>query len=230
MASQDARKVAGVLEENFPRKIEGKNAITEMKREGSRNWRQMEWTGWYTEEIALGILVNEIGGGRGKTVGKTEFDYKSPCGDIFDIKSHVKNKSNGGSNDWTILNDQSAIRTIIENEGSIGFVVISGKAEFDKNGEFKRWHDQLKGKKSDYVKQRENEGRPSRMRKSSIEFDEITIVEFDDLNDLQRGYEKGWLKDFNQGRNADGGRREPKYMMKIEDVSDEHISVKINLR
>jgi len=223
----DARKIADAIEEKFPRDIDGKEAISEMKDGGSRNWRQMEWAGWYTEEKAQQILEDEIGGGRGKSVGNTEFDYANEG--TFDIKAHIKNKPDGKSNDWTILNDQSAIEETIEQDGSIGFVVISGEAEFDEDGEFKQWHDEQKGKKSDYVKQREKEGRPSRMRKSSVKYDEITIVEFNDVMDLQRGKKDGWLKDFNQGRNADGSRREPKYMMKIEDVPDEYISEKRDL-
>jgi len=220
----DSKKIADALENHFPRSIHGKDAVSEMKDGGSRNWKQMEWAGWYTEEKAQQILEDEIGGGRGKSVGNTEFDYANE--DNFDIKSHIKNKPDGKSNDWTILNDQSAIKSTIEEEGSIGFIVISGTAEFDEDGEFKQWHDEKKGKKSDYVKQREKDGRPSRIRKSSVEYDELTIVEFNDVDDLERGKEEGWLKDFNQGRNADGSRREPKYMMKIEDVPDDIVSEK----
>ena len=223
----DAKKIADAIEEKFPRNVDGKEAISEMKDRDSRNWKQMEWAGWYTEEKAQEILEEEIGGGRGNSVGNTEFDYANE--DTFDIKSHVKNKPDGKSNDWTILNDQSAIEETINEEGSIGFVVISGEAKFDEDGEFKQWHDEMKGKKSDYVKQRESDGRPSRMRKSSIKYDEVTVVEFNDVEDLQRGKEEGWLKDFNQGKNADGSRRKPKYMMNIEDIPDEYVSEKRDL-
>ena len=224
MVDSDSKKIADVLENKFPRSIVGKDAVSEMKDGGSRNWKQMEWAGWYTEEKARQILVAEIGGGTGKSVGNTEFDYANE--DNFDIKSHIKNNPDGKSNDWTILNDQSAIKSTIEEEGSIGFIVFSGDAEFDEDGGFKQWHDEKKGKKSDYVKQREKDGRPSRIRKSSVEYDELIIIEFNDVDDLERGKKEGWLKDFNQGRNADNSGREPKYIIKIEDVPDDFVSEK----
>lgn len=223
-----ASRIADLIEREFPRRVDGKDAISEMKDRGSRNWKQMEWIGWYTEEKLKKILQGEFGGGSGNSVGNTRFDYAVE-GMTIDFKSHIKNKPNGGPNNWVILNDQRAIKDTIEGIGKINFLVISGEAEFDKDGDFKRWHDDLKGKKSNYVKQREYDNRPSRMRKKSINFNEIVIIEFSDLNIFERAKEEGWLRDYNQGRNSNGNPREPKYMLKIEEIPDKHILEKREL-
>jgi hypothetical protein len=51
MSRQDATKEADLLlsklRTSIPSQIDGKEAILQMKEEGSVNWRQMEWIGFW---------------------------------------------------------------------------------------------------------------------------------------------------------------------------------------
>lgn len=55
----------------IPRVWEGEKAVLEMKKEGFRHWRQMEWIGWYfqfqCEQLLSGVF--EIPGPRYGNVG-----------------------------------------------------------------------------------------------------------------------------------------------------------------
>ena len=224
----EAERIADAIEQRFNRSVDGKKAIREMKDRGGKNWRQMEWHGFHTEEEIIEILEDEIGGGEGPRVGNTTIDYSNEKS--WDIKSHPTNKKDGKSNDWAILNDQEAIETVIDEEGSMGFIIASGPAEFDEDGDFKNWHEEEKGGPSEYSKQRETEGRPSRMRKKSIEYEKVEIIEFNSVDDIQRGVKEGWAKGFQKDmRNADGSPRRSKIQIKIDEVPDEFVVERRNL-
>ena len=225
--SSHAEAIVTALVDKLPKYLDGQNAIHEMREAGSRNWRQMEWIGWYLEETGQNIIEHALGGHRGPSFGNTEFDIQT---DIpRDLKAHVTHDSKGSKNKFTPLNDQSAIINAIQEHGGIGFVVFSGQAEFDHDGSFKHWHDELKGKKSKYVAQREREGRPSRMRKQSFTLEEIVVVDFTSASEIEEGLRDGWIKPFNQGRNSDGTPREPKYMLSLSDVPEKYISASASL-
>ena len=218
----EARKIADAIENRFNSSVDGKDAIREMRERGGKNWKQMEWHGFHTEEEIIAILEDEIGGGEGPKVGNTTIDYSNEKS--WDIKSHPTNKKDGKSNDWAILNDQEAIETVIEEEGGMGFIIASGPAEFDVDEEFKNWHEEEKGGPSEYSKQRVKEGRPSRVRKKSIEYETLEIIEFNSVEDIQRGVDEGWAKGFQKDmRNADGSPRRSKIQIKVDEVPEEFV-------
>jgi len=86
----------------LPRFVDGKKAILEMKDGGSRNWRQMEWIGFWFEFFLEQNLIPILGGARGPTFGTTQFDFKKKF--VWDLKAHPSGSKN------LILNDQIAIR------------------------------------------------------------------------------------------------------------------------
>jgi len=225
--SPTAESIVLCLSAELPCHLDGQLTVQRMKDSGSRNWRQMEWIGWYLEETGLDIIQRALGGRRGPSFGNTEFDIliETP----MDLKAHVTHDYKGSRNKFTPLNDQSAIINAIEKYGRIGFVIFSGQAEFDHDGSFKQWHDTIKGKKSKYVVQRELDGRPSRMRKSGFTLEEIVIVEFTSTSDLDQGLREGWIKPFSQGRNSDGTPREPKFMLSLGDVPLEYITARADI-
>ena len=49
-------KVALMAKPLLPKHVDGKQAIMEMKNEGSRNWRQMEWIGFWFEFFIESII------------------------------------------------------------------------------------------------------------------------------------------------------------------------------
>ena len=102
----------------IPRFVDGKDAILEMKDRGGRNWRQMEWIGFWFEFFLEKNLIPVLGGSRGPTFGTTQFDFKKKF--VWDLKAHPSGTNN------LILNDQNAIKNCVKSEKGLGFIIISG--------------------------------------------------------------------------------------------------------
>ncbi len=172
----ESKEIRSVFEKKFSGKLYGKKCIIEMK-EKDLNWKQMEWPGWYIEEMGRMFLIQELGGSIGPSFGRTKFDYMKDY--VWDIKVHTNNNLNGH---WCILNDREAIETIIQERGGIGFFISLVDVEYDQNGAFKRWHDELKEKISDYEKERIQRGASSRRRKAAIQVVPILLSSSEKIN------------------------------------------------
>lgn len=215
----EAKQISSILKNNFYGNLDGKTCILEMK-EKNLNWRQMEWPGWYVEEMGRMQLIQELGGSIGPTFGRTKFDYKMNY--VWDIKVHTNNASSG----WCILNDLEAIETIISNNGGIGFFIALADVEYDNDGQFKIWHDKLKGKISDYEKERIKRGAKSRKRKTSCYINEWQCIFIDDFNIFIDGISDGWVSEFQKGmRNANGTPRREKIMINLHSLPSDILIV-----
>lgn len=199
-------RIARRLAVSLPKRWEGKNCILELK-EADYHWRQMEWIGWWFEHRAKRI-VKEMGGGEGPEFGHVVFDCSFDG--TWDFKSHPLGSGSGG---WAYLNDESAVEASIHQGGHVGWIIAVGSAEYDKGGEFKAWHERLKGEESEYVRRGRRIGRPSRRRKSAFVLEEIVWFEFRDVPSLSQAIRHGWMKrGMQQGqRNSDGTPRAPKF-------------------
>jgi hypothetical protein len=203
--------------------LDGKESVTEMKNNGSRNWKQMEWMGFYLEELTRDTLSEELGGGVGPKYGMTTLDYKNNC--VWDIKTHALYDKNGKYEAVTILNDLEAIESVIRDYGEIGFIMYLVKPVWDLDGSFKIWHDSLKGSMSDYEKERIARGAKSRARKSACSISAILIFKLN-KDDLESGVKTGWLGGFQKGmRNADGSPRREKVSVNIDKIPQKCIIV-----
>jgi hypothetical protein len=205
---EDASKLLVELARTLPARIDGRSAIEQMMAEGSRQWRQMEWIGFWFEFFMEQSIVESLGATRGPRYGSTEFDIKTKY--VWDLKVHPDDKPS------LILNDQEAVGKCIDEHGGIGFIILEGKANYDDSGEFKVWHDSLKGKTSNYEIKRVAEGRRSRKRKVSFSPKNAKAVFIPDSDALTKAMNEGWLRSFQEGmRNSDGNPRRAKY--KISD-------------
>jgi len=206
----------------LPRFIDGKKAILEMKDGGSRNWRQMEWIGFWFEFFLEQNLIPILGGTRGPTFGTTQFDFKKKF--VWDLKAHPSGSKN------LILNDQIAIRNCIESEHGLGFIIISGRAKYDSNGAFKTWHDNLKGGTSAYEKERVARGASSRRRKISFEPENLNALWFDDIGEINSAVKDGWLKSFQTNmKNSNGKPRPAKFQFNLESVSKNYMIAEVEI-
>ena len=208
---QEADQILKILNSTLPKKVDGKAAILELK-EADYQWRQMEWIGWYFEHKLFTILTQKIGGHKGPSFGNTTFDYQKNF--VWDFKAHPCKNPKGKINDPMILNDAEAFDHCIQQYNGIGLIVVHGEAIFDSSGEFKAWHDELKGGHSSYEKERIQRGAPSRKRKCAFEIDHIEALFFGDQTILKKGVDDKWITFFQEGmRNADGSPRRPKYAL-----------------
>ena len=211
---EESALIRKVLIDNIPQVWDGKNCIFELK-EADYNWKQMEWIGWFFEYKARLVLINTIGGEKGPTYGNTSFDYKNQH--VWDFKSHPVNSS---SHPWAIMNDCEAVQSCIQDNHGLGFVIALGHAIYnDEDQSFKIWHDNLKGGKSKYERERIKRGAKSRRRKTSFELTDYLVLFFSNMKQLEKALEEEWLGYFQQGmRNADGSPRRTKYKIDIDAV------------
>ena len=186
-----ARLLLRTLVLRLPRSWDGKAAILEMKRRNDQ-WRQLEWIGWYGEMIAKDALRGscEIPGRR---YGHVVFDAFSLVN--WDIKVHPNSQS------AAILNDREAIDQSIKEHRYHGLIMLCVDCDYDTDGSFKAWHDELKGGMSEYEVERISRGARSRRRKRMASLTDIAIILLDEkVCSLLGSKQKDW-------RNADGSPR-----------------------
>jgi len=196
---------------NVPVNWDGKTAILEMKNEGNRQWRQMEWIGFYFQFLCEKYFGN-LFKFQFPRYGNASFDgfYKLP----FDFKSHAINTSSHK----IPVNDREAIECGIRDYGSVGLIVAVGDVIYnDEDRSFQKWHEELKGKPSNYVLENRRRGAWSRLRKFSFTLKEISLIEITDKTLENCGsFQTGF-------RNSDGSPRREKVLINLEKLNNELI-------
>ena len=210
--------IKNLLFNNFPSNWDGKHSILELKTASeadgqNHGWKQMEWIGFYFEWKARKILINNLGGSTGPRFGSVVFDYQYQG--IWDFKSHPNNQTA----EWSYLNDVQSVNECIDEHGHLGWIIADGRADYDNTGDFKIWHDRLKGKISGYELERIRRGARSRKRKKSFFLENIYIIEFTALSRVKGAMQQGWLRNDMQAgqRNADGSSRNAKYGINLKE-------------
>ena len=203
----------------LPALWKGEETILYMKENGCRNWRQMEWPGWYFQFMCETILSKDnFFAIPGPAYGKVEFDGQKVI--PWDFKAHTANT--GTNQNKVPTNGYQEVMKAIEEYGRVGFIVASGDAVFDdKDQTFKKWHDALKGKTSDYEKKRIARQAPSRRRKASFKLDAIRFVILDKTTVQYCGSFQGGM------RNSNGVARNPKVMLDVSDTRLEQYIFKV---
>ena len=197
------------LKEGLPEFWDGKESIKYMKDEGCRQWRQMEWPGFYFQFMCETILSEEgFMDIPGPKYDKVEFDgFKTIP---WDFKAHSIPPSLEDNEQIPTNGFEECIKAIDE-YGAVGFIIMSGLTEYDDDGQsFKIWHDELKGGMSEYEKERIRRKAPSRRRKVSFKPKELIFVFVDDDNIDSCGK---FQKNF---RNSDGRPRKSKILLDLK--------------
>ena len=201
-----AQSIAQILVKSLPRHWDGKACVEELK-QADYHWRQMEWIGWWFEYRALNTL-RQIGAQPGPEFGAVKFDCR--LHGVWDFKAHTL-----ADNDRTYayLNDEQAVDACLCSGERFGWIVAVGRATYDTTGDFKRWHDELKGAESEYVKAGRAIGRRSRRRKSAFELIEVAWLEIGSVKGMEHAVESQILRRGLQAaqRNSDGSPRRAKY-------------------
>jgi len=219
----ELEQILAELLPNVPDFINGKEAILQMKSEGSPNWRQMEWIGFWFEHLVAKHLKPRSNIQELSKHGKTTFDLRRKY--VWDLKSHPNQSKS------LILNDKSAIEECLKQEPGLGFIILSGDVEYDEAGEFKKWHDTLKGGTSAYEKSRVLRNAPSRRRKVSFSPTSIDAYWFTKVSEIEKCLAEGILAEFQTGmRNSNGKSRKPKIMIKNIDGLDAYNLKSISIK
>ncbi|OQC11542.1 MAG: hypothetical protein BWX74_00123 [Tenericutes bacterium ADurb.Bin087] len=203
---------------DLPKVWDAKEAILFMKNNGSRNWKQMEWQGWYFEFMCETILrKNSFFEIPGKKYGNVSFDGFNEIN--YDFKAHSEFK---GSTPKVPTNGYLEVEQAIADYGKVCFIVACGSVEFDDDEQtFKKWHDNLKGKKSKYVLAGEKSGRRSRRRKTKFNLNKIIFLYVDKSTlPFVGSFQKGMI-------NSDGTPRNSKVMIDLEDTRFEKYAYEV---
>ena len=205
-AKQIARHLKGIS-----KKWDGKKAILEMKKSGYQQWKQMEWMGFYFQFLCEKYLssIMEIPGPK---YGNVKFDgFKNIP---WDFKAHAMNTSSH----QIIVNDSEATAKGIKDHGAVGLVLALGKVLYnDEDRNFQKWHEALKGGKSQYELERIKRGAWSRLRKALFDLQQISFIKITDETLIKCG---SFQSDF---RNSNGRPRRSKVLINLEDLDEELI-------
>jgi len=220
---EEFMKIALVAKPLLPHSVDGKEAILAMKNGGSRNWRQMEWIGFWFEFFIETAVQPKLGNSTGPSYGNTRFDLQLEH--VWDLKAHPSH------NNSLILNDQEAVRNCIKENAGVGFIIVEGAVEYDDaNSSFKKWHDSLKGKQSEYEAARIARKAPSRRRKTSFRPEAVFGIWISSIDTLEQGQSDGWISGFQKDmRNSDGKPRRAKFMFDTSKIPSSCIVGSIKL-
>lgn len=207
---EDAKRITNKLK-CIPKIWDGRGAVLEMRDAGFPHWKQMEWMGFYFQFLCENNLKNimQIPGPRYSNVLFDGF-----LGRPWDFKTHAMNTSSH----QIIVNDSEAIAQAIEEYGEVGVVLALGKVKYnDEERKFQKWHEKIKGEESKYVKDRKQRGAWSRLRKVSLNLQQISFIRITDATLIKTG---SFQEDF---RNSNGLPRRPKMLIDLEKIDKELI-------
>lgn len=189
----------------FPKEFSGKESILWLHKY-SNNKKQDEWAGFFFEDFCFLILSKFLGGWKGPRITKSaRFDYQRYF--VWDFKMHST------TNKWALLNDKAKTDQTIEENSGIGYIIAKTNFKYDKSGKLKKWRNAL-----------ESRNTKGHILKSSGKITEIKAV-FLNKSDVKLGIKDGWIKDFNQGKNAglNGSPRKPKYQINVDKIPKKNI-------
>lgn len=205
---KDSVEIGKILKA-VPKVWDGKKSILEMKKQKFAHWKQMEWIGFYFQFLCEKYL-RDIIQMHGPKYGNVRFDgFK----DIpWDFKAHAMNTSSH----QIIVNDSEATASGIKEYGAVGLILALGKVTYnDEKRTFQKWHEKIKGGKSDYELERIERGAWSRLRKVSFDLQQISFIKITDATLVKSGsFQRGF-------RNSDGLPRREKVLLDLEKIDDE---------
>jgi len=219
-AIKEVKSILELLNEKIPKNLDGKKAILHLK-SLNKQWKQTEWPGFYFEISAQDHCSKSYEDYSVKKYNNTNFDGFIP-NFIFDFKAHSMLNQHGKKNRESMLNDTQAIQDAVADHPLI-FIVSRGVAEYDLDGSFKQWHDELKGVPSDYVVEGKKTKRGSRTRKTSFTRQELVGIPIFSDADLRGAINDGWMKEISQGKNSNGEPRPTKYALIHDQIPEERI-------
>lgn len=207
----EAEALLSALADAIREDWDGRTTILSMRDSEFRHWRQTEWFGWYFELIGIPALIDAFGGGRAR-FNNTEFDYK--LNTVWDLKAHDRQ---GGTSNTAILNDYAAVLACLGAGEGLGFLVLSGEADYEGHVEFAEWRRELCG---DGRSPRPKVERTySRRLKTAFSPAKLQAFRLRDLDHLDAAVASGQMKVAPQGRQQSRKPRNMKVHMHLPRAS-----------
>lgn len=197
--------------------IDGRGAILEMKNNNFPGWQELEWAGYHTKyliqkecELKISDKVQPYDLDKKRHFVKGNF--------VWDARFNAEDSN------YVPLGDVTEYDDIIKRNNGIGILAVESAVSCDRDGDFRRWHEEQKGGSSVYTLTREMEGRPVRLRKTAYMITKV-LAYFFPADIWKNGIDEGWISDKFQRtmRNADGSPRNPKYRLNLARTPEEYL-------
>lgn len=213
---EEGQEILKVLDKYFPKRFEGKESIQWLHKHTTQR-KQDEWAAFFFEEYSFPLLTRFLGGWKGPRITNNKrFDYQRDH--VWDLKLEAMQDVHGKSSSWVILNDIASTKRVIDIECGLGYIIAMVDFTYDVDGKLRSWRDKFENKTS---------SKKSRILKKHGTVIDIKGVFIKNSSHISEGEKDGWISIFKQGRNSDGSPREPKYMIKMENVPEEFM-IKLN--
>lgn len=195
----------GVLDTALPLHLDGRQCVMEMRAAQFSQWAQDEWGGFYFEFVGLPALVNAFGGGP-RSFANTRFDYA--LAHTWDLKAHTTASS------VAPLNDCAAVQAALDSGVGLGFLVLTGVAEYD-DGQFRQWQREYRAAQGLRPRPRAHPPRHVRRSKRSLSPTNLEAYFLKGKTRLDDSIRDGAITMMRQGSQASGRPRQPKYAMHL---------------
>ena len=190
---------------------DGRETVTRMRDAEFRHWRQTEWAGWYFEFVGIPTLIDAFGGGRAR-FNNTEFDYHLHS--VWDLKVH---DLQGGRSRTAILNDHTAVIECLRSGQGLGFIVLSGEADYQRHEDFGAWRKAFCG--DSRPRPTAAERSYSRRLKSAFSPSHLQAFRLTGVEHLDSAVAAGQVRVVPQGRQQSGQARNPKLHLDFPSAS-----------
>ena len=193
--------------------IDGKTIITYMKDNNWKNWKQMEYAGfWFEEYVRQTLNLPE-----GNRYGKCMFDCLYNGIDV-DCKFHSILKKDGTKNKDTLGNSLSACRESIKKNGYFYLIVANAYAEYDYDNTFAQW---VKSLYTQRTNKRHNYSF-SRMRKKAFNIKNIVLYKItEEVLNNNKSFQEGFT-------NSNGKRRNAKVAFSEDNLPEPEIIIELD--
>lgn len=196
--------------------VDARYGILEMKEKELPSWRENEWQGYHLKHLLRELCKDKRSNIEAYTERK---NYLVKGQYVWDIRNKTSEEAIP-----TIWFSNESLGKLLEDYGGIGLLVADSVAEMDKEGDLRRWHEELKGPETDYTKKRKAEGRPPREMKKNYMIKRLFVFYFT-TEDIENGFKEGWLRgDFQKYmRQFDGSDRGGKTTIDCINVPEKHL-------
>lgn len=178
-------------------------------KDAQNGWQQMEWLGFHFENLMKKSADNTVIKDDGPRYGSSTIDSwinvdgaKKPV----DLKFHSMNNRQGRPQVTVPLNDAEAVEACIAEHGVYYLLVAKADCEYDSNGSFKKWREEIQGGPSKVSLENIALKRTSRVRKTGARIREFSIYAITAEN-------LPMLSNFKQGKQHSGAERKRKYIL-----------------
>ena len=190
--------------------VDGKAAVLEMKEADFGSWREIEWPGYYIKFAVQDAIQSGFLGGFRSIVDRKHYLAKGEY--LWDARLMNVEYTE------VMLADKARTDQLIQDNDGIGLVVFQAEVVKEYSGEFRAWHIELGGGKTQWIRDSIARGALPKVRKTEFMVTHSIAFHFDS-SDFEQGLDEGWLTLYAHNmRNARGELRNPKYMLHLDHV------------